>query len=96
MRIELDIPISEATLDQGCKDRLHRDALEAAVLRLFAERHISAADAATDLGLTRVEFLQLTQQRGIPYIDYTATDLAADLADLKELERRFPSAPPKS
>jgi hypothetical protein len=29
VRIELDIPVSEATLDQVCKDRLHRDALDA-------------------------------------------------------------------
>ena len=60
MKIEVDIPIPEEALDESAKERLRHDALEAAVLRLFGERRISSAEAAKDLGLTRVQFMELT------------------------------------
>ena len=57
MKIEVDIPIPEESVDESAKERLRRDALEAAVLRLFDERRISSAEAAHDLGLTRIQFM---------------------------------------
>lgn len=87
MKLEVNIPISEEALDDGAKDRLRHDALEAAVLRLFEERRISSADAAADLGLTRIQFMELTRRRGIPHHDYTAENLAEDLADLDRIEK---------
>ncbi len=92
VKIELDIPIPDGILDDETKDRLRHDALEAAVLRLFDERRISSADAAHDLGLSRIQFIELTQRRGIPHHDYTADDLAADLVDLDKIETRLPPA----
>lgn len=94
MKIEVEIPVSEETLDAGARDRLRRDLLEAAVLRLFDERRISSADAAQDLGLTRVQFMELARKRGVPQYDYTAEDLTADLADLEAIEHKLP--PPAS
>ena len=93
MKIEVDIPIPEEVLDEGTKDRVHRAALEAAVLRLFDERRISSVEAAQDLGLSRVQFTELSRLRGVPQYDYTAEDLAADLADLDESERHLPPSP---
>ncbi|HXB68515.1 MAG TPA: hypothetical protein VNY05_09735 [Candidatus Acidoferrales bacterium] len=49
MKIEVEIPIPEESLDESAKQRLRRDALEAAILRLFDERRISSAQAAQDL-----------------------------------------------
>lgn len=92
VKIELDIPIPDGILDEETKDRLRHDALEAAVLRLFDERRISSADAANDLGLSRIQFIELTQRRGVPHHDYTAEDLAADLADLDKSGTRLPPA----
>ena len=46
MKIEVDIPIPEGAVDESAKERLRRDVFEAAVLRLFEERRISAAEAA--------------------------------------------------
>jgi predicted HTH domain antitoxin len=94
VRIEVDIPVSEETLDAGAKDRLRRDLLETAVLRLFDERRISSAEAALELGLTRVQFMELARKRGVPQYDYTAADLTADLADLEAIEHKLP--PPAS
>jgi predicted HTH domain antitoxin len=90
MKIEVDIPIPEGSVDESAKERLHRDALEAAVLRLFEERRISSAEAAQDLGLTRIQFMELARTRNIPQYDYTAADLADDLADLEKIDRRLP------
>jgi predicted HTH domain antitoxin len=90
VRIELDISIPEASLDENAKNRLRRDALEAAILRLFDERRVSSAEAAEELGLTRIQFMELTRRRGIPHHDYTAEDLADDLSDLKKIEDQLP------
>ena len=49
VKIEVDIPISEESLDENAKNRLRHDPLEAALLRLFDERRISSAEAAQDL-----------------------------------------------
>ena len=66
VKLELDIPIGEDAIDESVKSRLRHDALEAAVLRLFEERRISSAAASEDLGLTRLQFMELTTRRGIP------------------------------
>ncbi|HEV2202135.1 MAG TPA: UPF0175 family protein [Bryobacteraceae bacterium] len=92
MKIEVEIPISEEALDENAKNRLRYDALEAAVLRLFEERRISSAEAAGDLGLTRIQFIELSRRRGIPHHDYTKGNLADDLADLEPLEKQLPSS----
>ena len=90
VRIELDLSIPEENLDENAKNRLRHAALEAAILRLFDERRISSAEAAKDLGLTRIQFMELTRRRGIPHHDYTAEDLADDLSDLKKIEEQLP------
>ncbi len=90
VKIELDIPIPAGPLDEDMMNRLRRDALVAAVLRLFAERQISSAEAAKDLSLTRLQFMELTRRRGIPHYDYTSQNLADDLLDLAVIEERLP------
>ena len=54
-------------------------------LRLFDERRISSAEAAQDLGLTRVQVMELARKRGVSQYDYTAEDLTTDLADLEAI-----------
>ena len=84
----MDIPISEESVDEGARERLRRDAREAAILRLFDERRISSAEAAHDLGLTRIQFMELARKRDIPQYDYTTDDLAEDLSDLVAVQCR--------
>src|SRR5271169_6318977 len=90
VKIVVDIPIPEGAIDESAKERLRRDALEAAILRLFDERRISSAEAAQDLGLTRIQFMELTHRRNIPQHDYAADDLAGDLSDLERIEQYLP------
>lgn len=94
MRIDFDIPLPEGALDEDAKSRLRKDALEAAILRLFDERRVSSAEAAEDLGLTRIQFMELTRRRGISPHDYTSQDLVDDLSDLAGIEEKLP--PPAS
>ncbi len=89
MKIDIDIPFPEGALDEGAMSRVRRDALEAAILRLFVERRISSAEGAEDLGLTRIQFMELARSRGVPHHDYTADDLNDDLADLVKIEQKL-------
>ena len=78
MKLEIDLDIPEGVLDEALEKAIRADA----ILRLFAERKISSALACQLLGMSRVEFMQLTEERGIPLYDYRTEDLASDLADL--------------
>jgi predicted HTH domain antitoxin len=78
VKIEVDIPVPEEALDAAAKDRLRRDLLEAAVLRLFDERRISSGDAACELWLTRIAFMELARKRQVPMSDYTFDDWKDD------------------
>jgi predicted HTH domain antitoxin len=90
VKLEIDIPISEDALNEEAKVQVRRSVIEAAVLRLFEERRISSAEATRKLGLTRIQFMELTRRRAIPHYDYTAEDLAADGADLDAIESELP------
>ena len=78
MKIEVEIPVSEGTLDADAKERLRKDLLEAAVLRLFGERRITAVEAQKQLGMARIAFMELTRQRLVPMYDYTFEDWEDD------------------
>jgi predicted HTH domain antitoxin len=85
VKIEVDIPISEGTLDAAAEERLRKDLLEAAVLRLFDERRITVVEAREQLGLERIAFMELARQRGVPMYDYTYEDWQEDKKTLERL-----------
>lgn len=87
MKLEIDLDIPDGVLDEAVEKAIRVDA----ILRLFAERKISSALACELLSLPRVQFMQLTEERGIPHYDYTGGDLASDLADLHRIEGIGPS-----
>jgi predicted HTH domain antitoxin len=68
----------------GLQEYLRKEA----ILALFAGRKIPAGKAAQELGLTRIAFMNLLRQRGIPYTDYTAEDWESDARAIVEFERR--------
>ena len=85
MKLELDISVPDAILDEATKERVRHDALEAAVLRLFDERRIRAVEGAHELGLTRIDFMELCRKRGIPLYDYTIENYQDDIASVDKL-----------
>ncbi len=84
MKLEIDIDVPEGVIDGSFKKTLREDA----VLRLFTLRKIPAGHAARLLGLTRMEFMELIQNRQIPYVDYTFEDWEADRKAIEEYKRR--------
>ena len=42
--------------------------------------------AARELGLNRIEFMELLKQRGIPYVVYTLEDYEQDMKTLERLQ----------
>ena len=89
MKLEIDLDIPEGVLDEAVEKAIREDA----ILRLFAELKISSALACELLGMPRVQFMRLTEERRIPHYDYTEKDLSADLADLDRIDGMSPSRP---
>jgi predicted HTH domain antitoxin len=85
MKLEVEINVTEGTIDKHeLEERLRKEA----ILALFADRKIPAGQAARDLGMGRLEFMELLKQRGVPHIIYTIDDWDADGKAIEEFERR--------
>jgi predicted HTH domain antitoxin len=85
MKLEIEVNVAEDAIDKNeLQERLRKEA----ILALFADRKIPAGQASRDLGLGRLEFMELLKQRGIPYVIYTADDWEADSKAIEEYERR--------
>jgi len=93
MKLQIDLDIPEAVVDEHLVAELTAACKEEAILRLFSGRRISAAEAARILGIKRIQFMDLAKQRGVPYIVYTAEDYREDMEDLKMFERRAALTP---
>ena len=85
MKVEIEIDLPEDAAD---KARLQEHLRKEAILAVFADRKIPAGKAAKELGLGRIAFMELLQQRGIPYAVYTVDDWESDAKAVDELERR--------
>lgn len=58
-------------------------AREAAILELYRLGQIGSGRAAQELGLARVDFLDLAARHGIPTIQITAAELEEEAASLE-------------
>jgi predicted HTH domain antitoxin len=85
MKLEVEINVAEGTID---KHELEERVRKEAILALFADLKIPAGQAARDLGLGRLEFMELLRRRGIPSVIYTIDDWEADGKAIEEFERR--------
>lgn len=59
------------------------------MIRLFEQGRISSGYAASLLGMTRRDFLELLQKRGVPFVRYTEEDLEKDLQTIQEVEGKL-------
>ena len=85
MKLEIEVNVAEDAIDKSeLQERLRKEA----VLALFADRKIPAGQASRELGLGRLEFMELLKQRGIPYVIYTTDDWESDGKAIEEFERR--------
>ncbi|MGH7897555.1 MAG: UPF0175 family protein [Candidatus Binatia bacterium] len=71
--------IDDADARRAATDR----AREAAILELYRLGQISSGRAARDLGISRIEFLDLANRHRIPTIQTTTDELEEELASLE-------------
>lgn len=88
MKLEIDLDLPDQILDADAGDRLRQALREDAVLRLYADQKVAPALAAQALGLTRIQFLELTRRRSIPFTFADAEGLEADLASIEKYRKR--------
>jgi predicted HTH domain antitoxin len=77
LKVEIQLPRNLLAALNVPESELGLRAREWVLLELFQEGKISAGKAAELLGVSKFQFLELLNQRNLPYLD----------ADLKELER---------
>jgi predicted HTH domain antitoxin len=85
LRFEWDIPetlFDEAFLEEAFLEQVKQDA----AVRLFTQGRVSSGYAASLLGITRRDFLELLQHRGIPFARYTEEEWEAEQQSLGEVE----------
>jgi predicted HTH domain antitoxin len=82
LKVEIELPQNLLAALDIPESELGRQAREWVLLELFQEGKISSGKAAEMLGLSKAQFLDLLNQRNLPYLD----------ADLRDLEREVAAA----
>ncbi len=73
-------------LDLGLsQEDIQRRISEWLVFSLFSDGKISSGKAGKLLGLSRLEFIQLLQTRGIAFINYTDNEIKEEFEAVKKL-----------
>ena len=67
---------------------VEQSARELIVLELYRERKISSGRSAELLGISLLEFIQLSSKLGIPFLDITDEELAQDVEVANEIARK--------
>jgi predicted HTH domain antitoxin len=88
LKIEIELPRDLLAALNIAESDLGRRAQEWVVLELFQEGEISAGKAAEILGMTKVRFLDLLDQRQLPYLDADPRDLERELAAAEAASRQ--------
>jgi predicted HTH domain antitoxin len=82
LKVEIELPRNLLAALNIPESELARQAKEWVLLELFLEGKISSGKAAEVLGLSKAQFIELLNQRNLPYLD----------ADPEELEREVAAA----
>lgn len=88
LRFEWDVP--DELFDERFREEEFLTQLkEEAVIKLFTAGRLSSSYAASLLGMTRRDFLELLQKQGLPFVRYTEADVAKDLETIQEIEGKL-------
>ena len=88
MKVEFELPGDLLTALDIPEEDLGRRAQEWVVLELFQEGEISAGKAAEILGLSKVLFVDLLNERRLPYLDAEPGELERETAAAEAASRR--------
>jgi len=80
MKVEIELPGDLLTALEIPEADLGRRAQEWVVLELFQEGEISAGKAAEILGSTKARFVDLLNERRLPYLDAEPGELEREMA----------------
>ena len=86
MKVEVEIDVAEELVSRY---ELEKRVRKEAILGLFSDGKIPSGRASRELGLTRLQFMELLKDRGIPAVTYNADDLEQDMATLDRLRPRI-------
>ncbi|MFQ5854704.1 MAG: UPF0175 family protein [Anaerolineae bacterium] len=79
VRVEVQLPRDLMGTLNISVEELGRKAVEWIALELFREGVISGGKAAEMMNLTKAQFIDFLNRRGIPYLDASPEELAEDL-----------------
>jgi predicted HTH domain antitoxin len=85
--IQVNIPSDVLSLLRLSKAEMEQEVQHWIALELFRRRQISAGKAAEIADLSLVEFMDLTRQYRVNWVDYTDEELAVELREAAVLGR---------
>jgi predicted HTH domain antitoxin len=84
--VTLQVTLPKQLLAYGLgKEDVNREVGKWLVFSLFRAARVSSGKAASLLGMTRRDFLELLDREGIAYFDYSEEEMQAELASVREL-----------
>jgi predicted HTH domain antitoxin len=84
--VTLEVTLPKKLLAYGLdKEDVNREVGKWLVFSLFRAERVSSGKAASLLGMTRREFLELLHREGVAYFDYSEEELQAEFASVREL-----------
>jgi predicted HTH domain antitoxin len=86
-RIHLEMELPEGLIDETFEAELRQRFKEETALRLFQKGKLSSGFAARLIGISRLQFLSLLQQRGIPFVECTLQDFRDDTEAMEKFQR---------
>jgi predicted HTH domain antitoxin len=79
LSLQVNFPSDLLSLLRLSPQEMEQEVQHWVALELFRMRKISAGKAAQVAGISLYEFMDLTRQHNIPWIDYTDNELEAEL-----------------
>ena len=89
LKVEIELPRNLLAALNVPESELGRRAREWVLLELFQEGRISSGKAAEFLGLSKSHFLDLLNERHLPYLDADPGDLEREVAVAEESRAAF-------
>lgn len=83
--LEISVPSDLPALLRVSQQELAQEVRQWMALELFRNRKISAGKAAEVAGVSLAEFMEMTRQQGIVWVDYTAEELETELREAMAL-----------
>jgi len=84
--VTLEVTLSKEMLSFGLdKDDVNREINKWLAFSLFRDDRISSGKAASLLGMTRRDFLDLLYREGLAYLDYSEEEMEAEAESAREL-----------